>query len=133
VLAYGAHGDALAEARARACDDALLVDEDGCVREAATANVFALAGRTLLTAQERVLAGITRGLVVELASSANLTVEYRALLASELLGSDAVLLTSAVRGIASVATIDGKAIGAPRADGVAQRMAQALHACLRRR
>ncbi len=133
VLAYGAHGDALAEARARGCDDALLIDEDGLVREAATANVFAVSGRTLLTAPDGVLAGITRRLVLELASSVNLTVAYKALALSDLFASDAVFLTSSVRGIALVNSIDGTATGAPDATRVAHRIARALNAHLRQR
>jgi branched-subunit amino acid aminotransferase/4-amino-4-deoxychorismate lyase len=111
ALAYGAHGDALAEASSRGCSDALLVDEDGLVREAATANVFAVSARTLVTAKDRVLAGITRAAVLDLARLTNLAVAYRALSLEELLASDALLLTSSVRGIALVNAIDGMAVG----------------------
>ncbi len=111
-LAYGAHGGAIAAARRRGCSDALLLDEDGYVREAATANVFSVVGTVLRTAEKGILLGVTRGMVLDLATSSGLTIEFAPHTIESLGGSDEVFLTSAVRGIAMVNVIDGHSIGA---------------------
>ncbi len=111
VLAYGAHGAALTVAREKGCSDALLIDDDGYVREAATANVFGIRGKTLRTPDSDVLRGVTRALVLDFVSSMGLTIELAPHSVDSLQASDEVFLTSAVRGVAAVNMIDGRTIG----------------------
>lgn len=77
----------------------LLVDTDGTVLEAAWANVWALRGRSLITppADGRILAGVTRSLLLERAAGLGLQAQERPLALDDLRRADAVVLTSSVR------------------------------------
>jgi branched-subunit amino acid aminotransferase/4-amino-4-deoxychorismate lyase len=74
---------------------ALLVDADGCVLEGAWGNVWALEGSRLVTppADGRILAGVTRGLLLELGLEAGV----EPLTLERLGAANAVFLTSALR------------------------------------
>jgi len=90
---------------AAGADDALLVAHDLVVLEAPTANVFWREGDTLVTPslQLPILAGVTRGLLLELAEQE--TVEGSFPLA-RLLKADEVFLCSSVREVMPVAAVD---------------------------
>ena len=77
----------------------LLVDEDGSVLEAAWANVWTLRGQRLTTppASGRILAGVTRALLLERASALGLTATEQPIMFDELRAADAIVLTSSVR------------------------------------
>ena len=76
----------------------LLVDADGSVLEAAWANVWLLDGRQLSTppADGRLLAGVTRARLIELASSLGLTATERRISLEEARTAPAVVLTSSL-------------------------------------
>ena len=95
--------DAAVEAGA---DDALLVGDDGTVLEAPTANVWWREGDQLLTPSLDlpILAGVTRGLLLELAEPE--TVEGVFPLA-RLLEADEVFICSSIREVMPVASVDG--------------------------
>lgn len=90
----------------------LLVDRDGAVLEASRANLFAVRGDTLLTprADGRILPGVTRARVIEIAAEAGLQVEETALRREDLLAAGEVFLTGSVRGIELVRSLDGTAL-----------------------
>lgn len=116
--AFAHHAEILA--RAAEAELALLVEDDHVV-EAATANVLALLGDTLVTPPvgERALAGILRGAVLDLVASGavpGLAVEERALPSASVMSADAVLVGSAVSGLRDVVAIDGTAVGIARRD-----------------
>lgn len=106
----------LAQQRAAAagCSDGLLTDAAGAPLEAATANLFVVQGATLLTPPPAagILPGITRAAVLELGPRLGLEVVERTCTLTEVHHADEVLLTSAVRGVRAVVTIDGHPIGA---------------------
>jgi len=89
-------------------DDALLVAGDGTVLEAPTANVWWREGDRLVTPSLDlpILAGVTRGLILELAGPE--TVEGVFPL-SRLLEADEVFVSSSIREVMPVASVDGKA------------------------
>lgn len=89
-------------------DDALLVADDGTVLEAPTANVWWREGDHLVTPSLDlpILAGVTRGLILELAGPE--TVEGVFPL-SRLLDADEVFVSSSIRELMPVASVDGKA------------------------
>jgi branched-subunit amino acid aminotransferase/4-amino-4-deoxychorismate lyase len=89
----------------RGADDALLVSHEGIVLEAPTANVFWREGGRLLTPSLDlpILAGVTRGLVLELAEHE--TVEG-AFPLERLLAADEVFLCSSIREVMPVAAVD---------------------------
>ncbi len=104
----------LDEAQAGMPADALplIVDDDGAVLEASRANVFAVHGGALFTPplDGRILPGITRMRVLELAEKIGVATREAALSAADLLAADGVFLTGSVRGIELAASLDGTAL-----------------------
>jgi para-aminobenzoate synthetase/4-amino-4-deoxychorismate lyase len=90
----------------------LLVDEDGSVLEAAWANVWLLEGRRLSTppADGRLLAGVTRARLLELAPSLGLEAIQRHISLEEARAAPAVLLTSSLS-LAVAAAVDAEPPG----------------------
>ncbi|MCY3640228.1 MAG: aminotransferase class IV [Gammaproteobacteria bacterium] len=109
---YSAPAFAKWRARRQGFDEILLLDESGAVAEAPTANLFAIAGGALTTpGDERVLLGITRASLLELADAMGLPWEKRELSVAELLAADEVFICSTSRAVAPVAQIDETTIG----------------------
>lgn len=93
-------------------DEALLVS-DGCVLEGASSSVFAVIDGVLVTPPaDHALPGVTRGWVLDHAAELDLGTRVTSLPVADLLVADEVWLTSAVRGIRPLATLDGAEIGA---------------------
>jgi branched-subunit amino acid aminotransferase/4-amino-4-deoxychorismate lyase len=90
----------------------LLVDSDGSVLEASRANVFAVRDGTLLSppTDGRILPGVTRMRVLEVAGGLGIDTSEMALSRKDLLGADEVFLTGSVRGIEPAASFDGEAL-----------------------
>ncbi len=90
----------------------LLVDEDGSVLEASRANVFAVRDDVLLTPplDGRILPGVTRMRVLELAATGGLETDEIELSVDDLLAADEVFLTGSVRGVERVRALDGTAL-----------------------
>ena len=108
----------LAKWRARRAgyDDILLVDEQGHVAEAPTANVFLVdrSGVLVTPAEDVVLLGVTRSAVIEVAKSEGLTVRETIVVPDDLFAAAEVFLTGTTAGVWPVARIDGREIpGAP--------------------
>jgi 4-amino-4-deoxychorismate lyase len=113
TTSYATNMAALRHAAARGADDVIFVSCDGEVLEAPTATVVWVAGGVVCTppAEELgILAGTT---AAELLRRADLPTDVRRARVADLHGADGVWLASAVRGLVTVAAIDGT----PRADG----------------
>jgi para-aminobenzoate synthetase/4-amino-4-deoxychorismate lyase len=82
----------------------LLVDASGAVLEASRANVFVVREGVLATPplDGRILPGVTRALVLELAAAAGVEAVEAPMRLDDLLAADEVFLTGAVRGIEPV-------------------------------
>lgn len=102
----------------------VMVDAKGRILEGTSANLFAVRGRTLLTAGENVLEGITARIVERLAKARGLTVRWEFPLESELARYDEVFLTSSVKAVVPVVRVGSLAIGS----GVPGPIALALRA-----
>jgi branched-subunit amino acid aminotransferase/4-amino-4-deoxychorismate lyase len=110
----------------------LLRDGDGTVLEASRGNVFAVCDGVLVTpaADGRILPGVTRRRVLELATGLGLAVREEALPFERLGEAAEVFLTGAVRGIEPVRGWDGVFAGSePR---ITPRLAHALRRHWRR-
>jgi len=108
--------------------DDLLVDTDGHVTEGTVSNAFAVRGGRLLTPPVAgVLAGVTRGVVLELAAELGLAVEQRPLPRAELAQVDEFFLTGAGKCLVIVDVVDGRRLPPARP------VASALRAALIRR
>jgi len=84
-------------------DEAAFVEE-GILSECSSSNLFAIFANTLVTAPAgpRVLPGITRAVLLDLAPQTGLQVDERPLLEQELLRADEVFITSTTREISWV-------------------------------
>ena len=102
------------QAAEQGCDEALLV-RDGLVMEGAATNLFAVIGGRLVTAPTgpRLLAGITRGMLLDLVRREQLIeAEESFITISALREADEVFLTSSTKDIWPVVEIDGQPVGA---------------------
>jgi len=125
TLAYLDHVIARELARDAGADEAIRLDPDGNVIEAATSNVFAVIDGTVVTppVDTGALPGIVRRRVLELHP-----VRVRTLSRRELVDADEVFLTSSIKGVIAVNRLDNE----PRAVGpLTTRIAGAYVACMR--
>jgi para-aminobenzoate synthetase / 4-amino-4-deoxychorismate lyase len=92
----------------------LIADEDGAVLEASRANLFAIRDGALFTPplDGRILPGITRMRVLEIAAGADIEARETELHRDNLLGADEVFLTGSVRGVERVRALDGVSLPA---------------------
>ncbi|MCP5071466.1 MAG: hypothetical protein GY946_33315 [bacterium] len=100
-------------ARAAGHDEILLVDEFGHVAEAPTANVFCVNREGVLRTPTvtRVLLGVTRSTILEIAKACGIEVREEPVLPDELIDSSEVFLTGTTAGVWPVVAVDGKTIG----------------------
>ena len=104
--------------------EAILVNE-GLVTEGAVSNVMVVQGGTVVTAPQgsRILSGITRAVVLDLARSEGLPVQERFVSQADVYEADEVFLTGTTVEVLAVIRIDGKVIGDGRPGPIAQRLA----------
>lgn len=99
-------------AAAAGADDAILVDDEGRIFEGATSNMFLARGGGLVTppAEGAILPGVLRARMEELATAAGIPVIEAYARVADLRPDDGMLLTSSVRGIVAVQSVDDRAL-----------------------
>jgi D-alanine transaminase len=99
---------------------------DGMLTEASASNVFIVKGGVIRTPAKSnlILPGITYDVVVELAQSADLPLEFHAVTESELRGADEVWVTSSSKEVLAIVELDGKPIGDGKPGPAFKRMYQ---------
>lgn len=104
--------------------EAILVNE-GLVTEGAVSNVMVVQGGTVVTAPQgpRILSGVTRTVVLDLARSEGLSVQERFVSQADLYEADEVFLTGTTVEVLAVIRVDGKTIGDGCPGPIAQRLA----------
>jgi branched-chain amino acid aminotransferase len=104
---------AMRRARAEGAGEALLEDENGYILEGSTSNLFAVFAGRLLTPPETaaILPGITRAHTLAIAADMGLAIELRTPQKSELLQADEVFISSSIRELVPVVSIDGQRVG----------------------
>jgi branched-chain amino acid aminotransferase len=104
---------AMQAARAQGAGEALLEDANGYILEGSTSNVFAVFAGGLLTPPETaaILPGITRAHTLAIAADMGIPVELRSPLKSELLEADEVFISSSIRELVPLVSIDGQRVG----------------------
>jgi D-alanine transaminase len=112
------------EAKKAGVFEAILV-KDGLVTEGSLSNVMAVRSGTIVTAPEgpRILSGVTRTVVLELARKEEIPVEEQFLSLDALYGADEVFLTGTTLEVLGVVRIDGKTIGSGRPGPITKTLA----------
>ena len=105
----------LAEAQREGCDEVVLLNERGEVSECTSANIFAVKDGKVFTPplSSGCLEGVTRGVLMEIATDAGTTIAEQTLHLEDLFAADEVFITSTNRNVIVVSEIAGK----PIADG----------------
>jgi len=112
-------------------EEGLLLARDGSILEGLSSNFFGVLGGDLRTEEERILPGITRALVLEVAQ-ARLLLVPRAVRRDERPRLDEAFITSASRGILPVVRIDDAAVADGRPGPHTRALSQAFDALVRR-
>ncbi len=97
-------------------DDAILI-KNSMLSEGTASNVFIVKGGVLITPPtgHKLLSGITRDLVIEIAKNNAILVEERDIKEVELLDADEIWMTSSTREIAPVIRLNGEVVGSGKA------------------
>ncbi len=121
---------ALRKAHQAGAHEALVVNRDGLVVEGTASNIFAVVAGKIVTPplEAGLLAGITRHYVLKMAADEGLTVCERAMSPDEIVRSDELFLTSSIRELMPVVSVDGRQVG----DGKPGPITQRLHRAFRR-
>lgn len=121
---------AVREAQSRGAEEALLLNQEGRLAEGASTNVFLVREGTLRTPplSTGILAGITREVVLELASTLGLPAREEALTADDLRRADEAFLTSSTREVVPIRRVDGQPVGNGRPGPVTRRLLEAFRA-----
>jgi len=103
------------EAKLRGADEALVLNLQGNIAEAAVANLFVARGGRLWTppATDGALEGVTRRTVLELAAELGIAGGERTLGRFDLFAADEAFLTGSGAGLVPVRSLDGERIGGP--------------------
>lgn len=119
-LNYLCHAMAKMEANFAGADEALMLDSSGHVAEGTGQNVFVVKKNVLRTPplSAGILAGITRGVVMELARQAGHTVVEDMLNRFDVYTADEAFLTGSASEIAPIRCYDGRDIGSGKAGPV---------------
>jgi branched-chain amino acid aminotransferase len=115
---------AMQEAVAKGALEAILLNDLGEVAEGAGSNVFAVHRGTLLTPplEAGILAGITREVVLALAREMGVPVQEDLLRVPDFLAADEAFLSSSLKEVVPIASIDGAPVGADTAWPMTRRL-----------
>jgi branched-chain amino acid aminotransferase len=121
------------EAYAKGAFEAILLNTRGEVAEGAGSNVFIVKDGRLLTPPLScgLLAGITRELLLEIAVAEGVPHEERVLYPADLQSADEMFVTSTLKDLAPVVTLDGAPVGTGRPGPMTQALLKAYRARIR--
>ena len=104
--------------------------KDGKVTEGAVSNVMIVLNGTIVTAPEgpRILSGVTRAVVLEIAAREGFPVQERYCSQQEMYGAAEVFLTGTTVEILGVVRIDGRPIGTGKPGPITERLAKRFSA-----
>ena len=122
------------EAKAAGAHEALMLNHQGELTEGTTSNLFVVQrGRVRTPAVEcGILNGITRGLVLQLASELGIPSEEARLTVDDLLRADECFLTNTTQEVLPVTRVNGTMIGNGRPGEITRRLHASFRACLDR-
>jgi branched-chain amino acid aminotransferase len=127
-------GPMLAKRRAlgEGFDEVVLLDGEGRLAEAPTANVFVAKGGVLMTPPlDRVLAGITRDSILALARAEGIEAREEHLRPEQLADADEAFLTATSLPIQAIASFERRPLKAPSPGPITARLREAIASCER--
>ena len=92
-------------------NEVFLIDQNGCILEGLTSNVFCVRSNETWTAGKGILPGITREIVLKVIESNGLVTHLEGYPYADLAETDEVFITSTSRAVLPVIKIDGTTIG----------------------
>jgi branched-chain amino acid aminotransferase len=118
------------EANNAGCEEAIMLNAEGFVAECTGDNVFMLKGSQVLTPplSAGALYGITRGVAMDLAREAGLTVSETNLTRYDLFNADEMFLTGTGAELVPVVKMDGRVIGSGKPGPVTCDLVARFHA-----
>jgi branched-chain amino acid aminotransferase len=121
---------AVREAQKKRASEAILLNQRGEVAEGASSNLFIVREGRVVTPplSAGILPGITRQVVLELGRSLGLPSGEETVSLPDLLGADEAFLTSTIREVLPIRSVDGRAVGAGRPGPLTVRLLSALRA-----
>jgi branched-chain amino acid aminotransferase len=114
VGAYASHALVKSDAILMGFDEAIVLSEDGNVSEGSAMNLFVVKDGRIATpmTSDRILQGVTRGTVIELAKAElSKEVEVRAVNRSELYTADELFLTGTAAQVTPILEVDKRLVG----------------------
>ena len=103
---------ALQEALACGCDEALLLDTDGCVAEGSGENFFMVRDGVIYTPElTSALDGITRNTIIKLAEEMGYAVKEKRITRDEVYIADEAFFTGSAAEVTPIRELDGRIIG----------------------
>lgn len=115
---------AIREAHGRGAYEALMLDDAGNVVEGTQSNVFLVTSGEVATPGSGLLRGLTRETVIELGRAAGIAVAERDVFVTELFEADELFLTSSLKGVLPVTTVNGRPIGSGKPGAVTRRLGE---------
>lgn len=109
----------------------ILLTKHGEILEGMTSNFYAVQGNKLITAQNGILLGVTRHVILRLAREQGMSIEYHAPKMNE--NYDEAFLTSSSRGVVPIVLIDNKPVGQGRVGQWAEMLSKAYQAHVKER
>ena len=119
---------AASEAQREGFDEVVMLNERGEVSECTAANIFIVKNDKVLTPplSSGCLEGVTRGVLMEIASEAGTSVGEQTLRMEDVLGADEVFVTSTNRNVIGVKEIAGQMIGDGKGGELTRRLDNAF-------
>jgi branched-chain amino acid aminotransferase len=122
------------EAKLKHAFEAILLTPDEKLSDGITSNIYMVRDGTLLTPAHNagIVAGITRGVVLDLAREMGLTVVEGLFDATETVHAEEMFLTSSTREVVPISRVDGKPVGAGKPGPVTLMLLRAYRAAIER-
>ncbi|MCX6734647.1 MAG: aminotransferase class IV [Candidatus Peregrinibacteria bacterium] len=102
--------------------EGILVDDLGNVTEGSSTNIFIVKDGEVFTPKDRMLAGVTRNRVIELAKEMKLKMHIENFYKAELFKADEIFLTNRPREIIPVIKVDNKKIGTGKPGAITKKI-----------
>ena len=125
---------AVQEAQDKGAMEPILLNDTGEVAEGAGSNVFHVEGGTVFTPplEAGILPGVTRAVVLELCSALGVPFAEEPVAVKDLLSADEAFLTSTLKEVVPVASVDGRPVGTGRPGPLTLRLLAAYREYARR-